>query len=351
MESHAGKSTTPTTISILFSRKCLLCDKENSLIKESIFADSYIKELDYKCPLCNDILKIKEYHTHKEQHNVTVQVCSNEACHINLSKIKDKIAVKTTLGEFLACSNECRITTELQDIVKKQNLSEYKDLVYTFYEISKSLIQYSKYIYVGAEPPTRISPSIPIIQPAIPTQIIKECPKYIFNFNNLGNAKIAISDEGRTATLTSTEQKFFNIISDVPVSTQGVYYWEILIQSITNSEMKIGVSTTNLVNVEGSFSDAVTGFSYYGKGFKRHHSNSAGDKYGNEFNEFETIGVCLNLYKGTISYSKGGQYLGIAFKDPLLTKTPIYPAISLYQNCSVSIMPEQDIPPMFLVEL
>ena len=71
---------------------------------------------------------------------------------------------------------------------------------------------------------------------------------------------------------------------------------------------------------------------------------SAGDN-------FQVVGVFLNMAKGTLSFSSGGTYKGIAFKSPLLEKAPLYPAIALYQTSVVSVMGQPEIPAMFLVEL
>lgn len=46
----------------------------------------------------------------------------------------------------------------------------------------------------------------------------------------------------------------------------GVYYWEIILDSKSENELKIGVTTTDNFNYNQAFCDFEHGYSYYGNG-------------------------------------------------------------------------------------
>lgn len=82
-------------------------------------------------------------------------------------------------------------------------------------------------------------------------------------------------------------------------------------------------------NWNKAFSDYETGFAFYGLGQLRNGSDSAGPKYGKKWERFETLGVYLDMGKGTLGFSLGGEYLGQAFQSEGLKKGPIYPAVAI----------------------
>lgn len=46
----------------------------------------------------------------------------------------------------------------------------------------------------------------------------------------------------------------------------GIHYWEIIADSRTENELKIGVTTKRDIKLESSFSDFESGYAYYGLG-------------------------------------------------------------------------------------
>jgi len=48
--------------------------------------------------------------------------------------------------------------------------------------------------------------------------------------------------------------------------------------------------------------------------------------------------VLLDMNFGTLSFAKDGEFLGIAFKDEMLKKGPIYPAFSLIHHAGCKII-------------
>jgi E3 ubiquitin-protein ligase NRDP1 len=75
---------------------------------------------------------------------------------------------------------------------------------------------------------------------------------------------------------------FRTVVGDTGFNS-GVIYWEIVADSRTENEMKIGVVTKNGFNMDSSFSDFDFGFAYYGLGQLRHGSNSVGQPFGKKF--------------------------------------------------------------------
>lgn len=51
--------------------------------------------------------------------------------------------------------------------------------------------------------------------------------------------------------------------------------------------------------------------------------------------------------KGTLSFSLNGEFLGVAYEDPLLKTGPIYPAVSLLHCAACTIKGEMAIPAIF----
>ena len=61
----------------------------------------------------------------------------------------------------------------------------------------------------------------------------------------------------------------------------------------------------------------------------RHSNNSLGEPYGKFFKKKGILGVLLNMDIGTLSFALDGEFMGVAFEDKILTKGPIWAAISL----------------------
>jgi hypothetical protein len=118
--------------------------------------------------------------------------------------------------------------------------------------------------------------------------------------------------------------------------------------------LKIGVSTSNNFDFNTAFCDHSFGWAFYGNFFinsglgqLRHHSNASGPQYGKRFKKEGTLGVYLNMNKGTLAFSLNGESMGVAFTDAGLTKGPIYPTVSLLHCAGCIIKGELAIPPMF----
>ena len=112
---------------------------------------------------------------------------------------------------------------------------------------------------------------------------------------------------------------------------RGAYHFEVE-QTSAGGLCRFGWSTTAAKLALGTDKH---GFGYGGTG-KKSHGNQF-DSYGGAYGAGDVLGCTLDRAKGTISYSKNGQPLGVAFKLPAaLARDALYPAICL-KGCSVRL--------------
>jgi len=109
--------------------------------------------------------------------------------------------------------------------------------------------------------------------------------------------EITFSQDCRHVLLAEPKYLFRSVIANRPFS-DGVHYWEIIADSRTEHELKIGVTTQQTFNLSNAFCDHEFGFAYYGLGQLRHGNNAEGFKYGKPFKRKGVLGVCLDMDKG-----------------------------------------------------
>jgi len=90
---------------------------------------------------------------------------------------------------------------------------------------------------------------------------------------------VQFSADFRHLFLCESNYYFRTVVGNRPFS-DGVHYWEIVADSRTEHELKVGVTTQQKFNVNSSFSDYDFGFAYYGLGSLRHNSNAVGKNFG-----------------------------------------------------------------------
>ena len=157
-----------------------------------------------------------------------------------------------------------------------------------------------------------------------------------------------ISFENNKALVFLKEQAYvFRSVTTTFGFTSGVHYWEIVADSRTENELKIGVSTSNNFDFNTAFCDHPFGYAYYGLGQLRSGSNSSGNQYGKRLKKQGTLGIFLNMDKGQLSFSLNGENMGVAFESEALKKGPIYPAVALLHCAGCSIKGELPVPACF----
>jgi E3 ubiquitin-protein ligase NRDP1 len=81
----------------------------------------------------------------------------------------------------------------------------------------------------------------------------------------------------------------------------------------------------------------------------RHCDAANGPKFGKNFKRSGTLGVFLDMNRGTLSFSLDGEYLGVAFEDEELTKGPIFPAIALLHIAGCTLVTGKCAPALFFI--
>ena len=84
-----------------------------------------------------------------------------------------------------------------------------------------------------------------------------------------------------------------------------------------------------------------------GLGQLRHGSNATGPSFGKRFKKEGILGICLNMNKGTLSFSLNGENMGVAYQDDKLKSGTYYPAISLLHCAGCKIRGGVPIPSYF----
>ena len=179
------------------------------------------------------------------------------------------------------------------------------------------------------------------------------------------NANLDLEDEGLTVIAnSSTATGWRTVLSTRPI-TSGVRRWEVVLDRVTSTaNVMIGVCEKGHKlnaylgqNYTGSSSSSTSsggshhshgssashhpsgsggaiggghkGWSYYGAttGFT-YHDGKSDSRYGQKMVQGDVIGVILDLNEGTLSFTRNGEDLGIAFKD--IASRELYPAVSLY---------------------
>ena len=115
----------------------------------------------------------------------------------------------------------------------------------------------------------------------------------------------------------------------------GRNHWEIKIESSSTAYLFIGVTTRRAELTTFLGGDAY-GWGYIGDR-ALYHKRAKVKTYGERFGQGDVIGVTLDMDRGTLSFSKNGLDLGVAF-DGLAGQ--IYPAVAFYnQGQQISLLP------------
>mmetsp|Transcript_30833 Transcript_30833/g.69223 ORF Transcript_30833/g.69223 Transcript_30833/m.69223 type:complete len:1182 (-) Transcript_30833:197-3742(-) len=159
-----------------------------------------------------------------------------------------------------------------------------------------------------------------------------------FQFDNnpcyLG-ASIFLSADGLQATYGSNES-WKTLLGDQPFSC-GRNSWEIRIESSATAYLFVGAATRE-ADLNTFLGGDDFGWGYIGDR-ALYHKRTKLKVYGERFGEGDVMGVCLDLTRGTLSFSKNGLDLGVAFEGLGVINTALYPAIAFYnQGQQVSLV-------------
>jgi len=153
----------------------------------------------------------------------------------------------------------------------------------------------------------------------------------------------------RTAVFLKEGPYMFRSVLGDQAFEGGVHYWELIADSRTENELKIGVTKKRDFNLNSAFCDYDFGYAYYGLGQLRHASNASGASYGKKFKKEGVLGVFLDMNRGILSFSLNGEYMGVAFQSDALKKGPIWPAVSLLHCAGCKLETGKKIPEYFFL--
>jgi len=159
---------------------------------------------------------------------------------------------------------------------------------------------------------------------------------------------VQVTEENTRAFLKEGPYMFRTVIGD-QAFYGGIHYWELQADPRTDNELKIGVTLKRDFNLNSAFCDYEFGYAYYGLAQLRQGSNASGGPYGKKFKKDGVLGVCLDMNKGTLSFSLNGESFGPAFKSEALTKGPIWPAVSLLHCAGCKLVTGKSVPQHFLM--
>lgn len=116
--------------------------------------------------------------------------------------------------------------------------------------------------------------------------------------------------------------EFYNSIYRVNCSTgnksfcSGVTSWEIRINQSSTAYVFIGVATS-AADLHTFLGGCANGWGFIGEQ-ALYHNREKVKIYGETFSSGDVIGVTLDLYAGTLSFSKNKKNLGVAFDKVLI---------------------------------
>lgn len=132
---------------------------------------------------------------------------------------------------------------------------------------------------------------------------------------------------GSKLTVKNCLNKQWNAVRGTNGFTSGCYKWEVKIDKCVSKNVFIGVLSCD------AQLDTYVGSDTHGWGYLANkalwHGRGKLRSYGELYKEGDTIGVCLNMDNGTMSFSRNGKDLGVAV-DGLSGE--LFPAVSLYNK-------------------
>ncbi|CAM9365219.1 unnamed protein product, partial [Choristocarpus tenellus] len=149
-------------------------------------------------------------------------------------------------------------------------------------------------------------------------------PGVAFRFDPANSGPAIFVDRNELSASFGSNETWSTILGTTPFIS-GKNYWELHLEKSSMAYLFIGVATrdTELTTFLGG--------DEYGWGFigdrALYHKRTKVKAYGERFSQGDTIGVTLNLDRGTLSFSKNGLDLGVAFEGLV---GELYPAVAFY---------------------
>eukprot|EP01122_Echinamoeba_exundans_P017354 TRINITY_DN911_c4_g1_i1.p1 TRINITY_DN911_c4_g1~~TRINITY_DN911_c4_g1_i1.p1 ORF type:complete len:3990 (-),score=695.43 TRINITY_DN911_c4_g1_i1:1688-12457(-) len=140
-----------------------------------------------------------------------------------------------------------------------------------------------------------------------------------------------LDEDGMAVTASSLAATGWRTVMAQRPLKSGINRWEVSLERLSpTANIMIGVcERSHRLNAYIGQSASSKGWSYYGAttGFT-YHDGKSDSRYGQKMVQGDVIGVTLDMDEGTLSFSRNGEDLGIAFRN--LKGKDLYPAVSLY---------------------
>lgn len=159
---------------------------------------------------------------------------------------------------------------------------------------------------------------------AVVTAETEQGVAFRFDSVNSGPA-IFVGGNEMSASFRSNET-WSTILGTTPFCT-GINYWELHLDKSATSYLFIGVATRD-ADLATFLGGDDNGWGFIGDR-ALYHKRTKVKAYGERFGQGDTIGVTLNMDRGTLSFSKNGQDLGVAFEGLVGS---VYPAVAFYNQ-------------------
>eukprot|EP00831_Metopus_contortus_P061725 TRINITY_DN5362_c0_g1_i2.p1 TRINITY_DN5362_c0_g1~~TRINITY_DN5362_c0_g1_i2.p1 ORF type:complete len:394 (+),score=40.91 TRINITY_DN5362_c0_g1_i2:223-1404(+) len=306
-----------------------------------------IKKYDIRCIHCDEKFKVEVIEEHER--NCKTPKCANPLCRKILEPTKGNVWVPKCPRKSpgYACSEVCKYVAmyhhELISAEKETPLEIFNRVIHRvkFEPDSQGLSQ--TMIEEGKD--SSMSGAF-MTMGSLASGVGFGLSNEFYWDPNYSNSVINFCAERRVAILNETAFTYFTAFGSIGFMG-GIQYWEIIIDSRTQNELKIGVSKEKRKDLVGAFCDYSIGYAYYGLGELRNGEVSSGPKYGKRSRKSGIVGVCLNMDLGTLSFSLNGEFQGIAFKDKALERGPIYPAVALLRISGITLVTGKPLPLYF----
>lgn len=146
----------------------------------------------------------------------------------------------------------------------------------------------------------------------------------LFTFdNNKCGLDILLSDDGLTASYAGDD--CWSALLGTRSFSSGITTWEIRITQSSTAYIFVGVATA-MADLNTFLGGCSNGWGFIGEQALYHNRDKV-KGYGDSFSAGDIIGVVLDLKHGTMSFTKNGKMLGVAF-DKMFGE--LYPAVAFY---------------------
>eukprot|EP00347_Sterkiella_histriomuscorum_P011602 403371825 len=333
---------------LILNKNCPMCHRDIRIRGASRVVKEIIQSFRMKCQYCQKVYRLAEIEQHEQQCGQIT--CDNPLCQKQLENQK-YYEVVTSEGKLCVCNEICENLAKFKRIKNKKGDIDCLKFYQSNLSSAQALMGDSSQ-GVSSSDQLEIANDMRVlkrIECLSPDFIQKMQMKSLTHFRwdpLLTSDSIELTADNRTAYLQEDTYLFRSIIADTKFDG-GLHYWELVADSRTDNELKIGVSKSRDIDLKTSFSDYSTGWAFYGIGQLRHCDSANGPNYGKSFKRTGTLGILLDMNKGALSFSLDGEYLGVAFEDEELKKGPIYPAIALLHIAGCTLVTGKPAPAIF----